>query len=402
MRDITQGFREQFNDNVKRELQQAGSIFQKLVRNEMMQHEVEYFDQIHGSEAFTRDRLTGDAHSQLQDGYDITNKIGADGNYAFRTSKITRRQLSAQQIFWHMSFDSGDKLNIMLEPKSYEMKNMVEAMGRQYDRIILKAFTASVRTGRTGDGLAYFPIDTHIVPVSTPLTIATNAPTVPANTHQGKLTLAKLLKAREILKQDSFASNEKMYFVCSHSQISDLLHDPKITSIDYNNVRSLVSGEISSFLGFEFVICEMLPLILPSNVAGVSYSIRDCYAFTADSIIFGKVKGALTSNIDRLPQHMDAILMKTIDSAGAMRMNDKGVVVVKCLEEYRSNHQNYGSAQAANADGRKADAVSVIPASLMPSGAATFNIADLVGADVTAAKISAIAKKVVVATAMPS
>lgn len=147
--------------------------------------------------------------------------------------------------------------------------------------------------------------------------------------------------------------------------------NPRITNIDYNSVRALVAGAVTSFLGFEFINSELLLGIKPTDDLDNAYSVRDCLAFTADSIIFGKVKNAFHANADRLPQHMDAILVKAMDSVGAMRMNDKGVVVVKCLEKYRLSHANFASA-AANAHGRTANYVSVVPASLFANGEAAI------------------------------
>lgn len=239
MQSLTEAFREQFSDNISRLLQQEGSILRTLVRNEQMEHEVEYFDTISPSEAFLREKH--DAN-----GYDIANEIGTGaGAYAFRSPELKRRQITAQQIFWHTSFDSGDKLNVLLQPQSFQVKDAAWALGRQYDRIIMKSMTAMVNTGRAGANPVYFPINTHVVPVGISLTVATNTPlaadaidsvlgttiaqavSVDEKLKYGKLTLAKLMKAREILKQDSYDSRQKMYFVCSHSQISDLLHEPK-------------------------------------------------------------------------------------------------------------------------------------------------------------------------------
>lgn len=390
---ITEGFRQQFSDNINRVLQQEGSILRKLVRNETMQHEVEYFDTIQSSEAFIRAQTVADGVNR----YDITNQIGGGaGDYAFREPNMVRRQLSAQQIFWHTMFDSGNNLNTLLQPQSFQIKDAVWAMGRQYDRIIINALTSKVKTGRTGAGNENF-IDTgNIIPVGVTLTVGTNVPVamnivdpllgVPATANEaaailakspsvhtkvqyGKLTLAKLMKARELLRRNSFDARQKLYFVCTSSQISDLLHDPKITSVDYNAVKTLVSGDVTSFMGFEFIVSELLPLIRPLfNAANnpSQYSIRDNYAFSENSIIFSRVKGAFKANADRLPQNMDNILVKAIDSVGAVRMDSKDVVCVKVLENYRTDHALLTHNQAANVNGRNALHVSSTPAGLYP------------------------------------
>ena len=382
MESITDGIRQQISDNISRLLQQEGSLLRKLVRDEQMEHEVEYFDSIDPSEAFTRERRDNDDDNL---DYDITNMIGSAGDYAFRSPKLNRRQLAARQIFWHTSFDSGDKLNVMLEPKSFQVKDAAWALGRQYDRIILKALAAPVKTGRTGSEVKHFELDTQVIPVGVGLTNGTNSLIAPDQADDiigaaaednvsieekaklGGLTLAKLLKANEILKKNMFGAGDKLYFICSQSQISQLLHDPHITSADYNSVRTLVDGSVNSFAGFEFIVTEMLGGIKPNIIAPNNFTVRDCYGFTESSMLFGRVKGAFVSNADRLPQHMDAILVKAMDSVGALRMNDKGVVCVKCLEKYNSAHSGFKS--AADDDGRKSNFVSVVPSSLFLSQA---------------------------------
>ena len=162
----------------------------------------------------------------------------------------------------------------------------------------------------------------------------------------GGLTVAKLLKTREILKKHMYNSDDKKYFVCSESHISQLLTDPYITSADYNTVRTLSEGSINSFAGFQFITTELLGGIRPSDITKeVGFTIRDCFAFTESSILFGRVKGAYSVNADRLPERLDSVLVKAMDSVGAVRMNDKGVVCIKCLEKYDESHASFAPAR---------------------------------------------------------
>jgi len=387
---ITEGFRQQFSDNINRVLQQEGSVLRKLVRNETMNHEVEYFDTIQSSEAFEREHIAN------QDDYNITDQIGSSavaGNaFAFRQPDMVRRQLSARQIFWHTMFDSGNDLNTLLKPSSFQVKDAVWALGRQYDRTIIKALTAKVRMGRTGEREVAYDVLNNVVPVSVALMVGTNIPSNSAGAaaltgehlikaaKTGGLTVAKLMKARELLRRNAYSSRDKLYFVCTSDQISSLLHDSKLTSIDYNSVRALVSGEVDTYLGFKFIISDLLPLIIPSDFAN-GYSIRDCYAFSENSMVFARVKGAFKGNADRLPANMDNILVKAIDSIGAVRMEDTSVVTVKVLEKYRPSHGVADNRpKSANVDGRRAKHVGVIPASLYPNGEARVGATDINGA----------------------
>ena len=374
MESLTAGFRQQFKDNVARVLQQEGSVLQKLIRNETLDHQVVFFDTIQSSEAFIRGRRAADSLD-----YALDNPMVYNANPTtlahFRSPKLTRRQLTAEQVIWHTTFDSGDKLNVLLEPKSFQIKDAAWALGRIYDKQILDAFAkAVVAKGEVpNDAAINFNCSTNSIPVGCPLVVTTNviarpdgtqaadaASTTAVKPHLG-LTLAKVLKAREILRKHTYSSREKMYFVCSSKQISDLLNDAKVTSFDYNTVKALAAGEVSSFAGFTFITTELSGGVRPANMnTANAISVRDCFAFTESSIIFGKVKGAFQANIDRLPTHWDATLVKVMDSVGALRMNDKGVVLVKCAEKPDAiAHATF--VVAADANGTRANAAAAYP-----------------------------------------
>jgi len=84
------------------------------------------------------------------------------------------------------------------------------------------------------------------------------------NTKQQGLTVEKLMMAKRMLNKGTCHSGEKKYFVCSQNQLTDLLHNTQETSCDYNNnVIALITGEIKSFMVFEFIISESLTGITP-------------------------------------------------------------------------------------------------------------------------------------------
>jgi hypothetical protein len=222
MDSLKEGFRRQFADNVDRLLQQESSQLRPLVRNESLQHEIEYFDTIMSSEAYSR--------AKTDDGYDIDEAVQTND------PTIKRRVIAACQIAWQMRFDSGDQLNTLIEPRSFQNKDAAWALGREYDRTILRALVAKVKGGQTGGTDIYLPLASQIVPLGVGLTAGTNALIaanqadpilggvegyavnaipLPIKEKYGSLTLAKLLKAREILRKNMYGSREKMYFICS-------------------------------------------------------------------------------------------------------------------------------------------------------------------------------------------
>ena len=405
MQQLTEGFRQQFSDNVNRILQQEGSSLRPYVRNETLDHEIEYFETIMSTEAHTRAK-------DPADGYNIADAVVA------LNPTIKRRMIAAQQVAWQMGFDSGDRLNTLIEPTSFQNKDAAWALGRQYDRVILDSFASVVRAGQTGQLKVKFPLSTHVVPMGVKLVAQTQGLSAhgdddiygdaPDNERivAGGLTLAKLLKAREILRRSTYNAREKMYFVCSSAQISNLLNDTRIGSFDFNNVKALAAGEVSSFAGFTFITNEMLGGIKP-NAAGIAagnFSIRDCYAFTESSILFGRVKGAYKTKIEERATNYLATYVHVQDSIGAVRMNEKGVAIVKCLERYDDTHEHFIESGAAWG-GHAASApfyISVVPSKLCGFAAANvannddLGIADAADANVNRV-LAAIARKKLIA-----
>jgi len=95
------------------------------------------------------------------------------------------------------------------------------AMGRRDDQSIIDAMEAATVTA-VGDGTAEFK-------------------------------LATITAASQALNKVE-APMEGRYMVIEEKGLNDLLNDATITSADYNSVRLLQSGEINSFMGFQFKI----------------------------------------------------------------------------------------------------------------------------------------------------
>jgi len=356
MINLQPGFVEQFSDNVQLMLQQNGSLLQKCVRMETLETESKYYSSVGTLEAQPRGKLAGGA------GYDI------GGATIYKEVPMSRRQLNAEMVYWTAKFDRGDVSNVMLDPKSYYTKSAAWALGRQYDRVILQAFVGDVPGKKIVGGAISndpykFNYKTNAVPMVRPLQHDSNnnlafVPLDPAvdadmNVNDG-LTVEKLLKAREMLTRHYGIGGEKFYLVCSAAQISALLREDEIQSYDYNTVKALASGEVNSFLGFNFIVTDLLPGFVGRCVnsndalgtggavadAGTRLTIRTCFAFAESALLFGKVKGQFLSRINEDPEHHFSLRFYCSDSIGAIRMDDNGVVAIHCAEDYRPEHLN--------------------------------------------------------------
>ena len=113
--------------------------------------------------------------------------------------------------------------------------------------------------------------------------------------------------------------------VVSPVQISNLLAEEKFTSADYNTIKALVQGEINTFMGFEFLVSNRLPMH-PTQTND-----RQCFAFTEDAIKLAIGKD-ITARIDERPDKSYSTQVYYCMSIGATRMEKEKVIQINCDE----------------------------------------------------------------------
>jgi hypothetical protein len=144
-------------------------------------------------------------------------------------------------------FDSFDKLRIISDPKSKYAENAANAIGRAYDYEIIRAALATSVTGETGTGSEAFD--------TTNFSIAANFQAAAAT----GLTVAKLIEARRMFEQAFVdVESDPLTLIISARQHANLLNQAQTQSRDFTDRPSLVSGRVTSFLGFNIVVSEYL------------------------------------------------------------------------------------------------------------------------------------------------
>lgn len=376
METITEALKEQFAKNIQLNIQQEGSKLKKYVTVGTQDTEVMSFESMENHETESRNRVALDDNPMFGHYRDPD-----DGNeleqIKFKIPTISRRYMTCAAEFWNAVMDRNDKLNLLTDPTSHFPKMAGWAMGRKHDRVIIKAFGEPVRAGRTGNKTINFDVERHVIPTGINITdpgltlnaqIAADENREIIRQKRAGLTVDKLIKAHHILKKRSFGMFDKLYLLCSSQQISDLLKDPQITSYDYNSVRALVSGEVNSFLGFTFIISEMLGGIYDSTGDKAKYAIRDCYAFNEGAVRFNTVNGSVKKSIEEMLQYHFAKILYYSEAFGAVRDNEKAVVAIKCLEKYDSSTHTDKEVdkhtlweKAADADHKRGVEANIVP-----------------------------------------
>jgi hypothetical protein len=200
-------------------------------------------------------------------------------------------------------------------PKSEHVQSHAMAAFRTMDSVLIAAMEGTNYTGEDG---------TTAVTLGAGQQVAVNYVRSGSPTNSG-LTLAKILRALSILRENEVEDEDPLYLVVSQRQIDDLLNDVvEVKSVDYNNVKALVDGTVNKFGGFEFVRTQLLTL-------NASTDVRTCIAFAKSGVVLGvgRERGA---RVDIRPDLNHTIQIRTTMALGATRLQEEKVVLVYCDE----------------------------------------------------------------------
>jgi len=177
---------------------------------------------------------------------------------------------------------------------------VAKAIGRRSDQMIIDALAAS----------------------STSLTVATSIGGAGTN-----LNMAKLREAARLLNTANVPAEDR-YMLIHASQLASLLSETSVTSSDFNTVKALVQGEISTFMGFTFnVIGDRSEGGLTGGGSG---STRKVYAYHKMAVGMAESM-AIRSEINYIPEKT-SWLVSSMFSAGAVAIDAGGCVDITCTE----------------------------------------------------------------------
>ena len=282
---ITTAFVEQYSSNIQMLSQQKGSLLRDKVRLESVVGKNAFFDQVGSVTATVRSSRHSDTPQ-------------ADTPHS-------RRRVTLVDYEFADLIDDLDKVRMLADPTSSYAQAAAYAMGRAMDDNIIAAATGTAYTGVAGGTSTSLPAGQIITEAGT-----------------GRMTIAKLRTAKEILDLADVDPSLPRFIVVGPKQITDLLGTTEVTSSDYNVVKALASGDINSFLGFNFIV---------SNRLAVASSIRDCIAFVNDGIALAVGKD-VTARIDERADKGYATQVYYSAAFGATRMEEDKVVKIQAYE----------------------------------------------------------------------
>ena len=206
---------------------------------------------------------------------------------------------------WADMIDDQDKLRMLIDPTSPYAVNGAYALGRAMDDLIISAALGTSMTGENGSTSTAFATATQQIAVG-----------------GTGLTVAKLRQARRILMTNEVdVMSDPLYIAVTAVQLDELLGTTEVTSSDYNTVKTLVSGEIDTFLGFKFIQCERLG----TDGSGD----RRCIAWAKSGLHLGMWNDINTKISERADKSY-ATQVYVKGTFGATRTEEKKVVEIIC------------------------------------------------------------------------
>jgi hypothetical protein len=286
----------QFGDNWEHKLQQKDSRLEGKVRKASVKGKERTFNQL----AKGKMRL-------------ITTRNGKTIASDSVMAKRWVRPVGYDLVTYIDEFDDVG-LGELTTPESEHVEQHAMAAKRAIDEVIIAALEGTSYIGQTG---------TDSVDLASTQKVAVDYVKSGSPANSG-LTLAKLIKSNYILDLNEVPKEGRTLIVTA-KQIDDLLNNvTEIKSSDYNNVKALVDGTVTKFLGFEFVMTQLLTLVSTTDV-------RTCIAFQRDGVVLGtgrekKVKISVRDDLN------ETIQIRTVAMYGATRLEEERVVLIYCDE----------------------------------------------------------------------
>lgn len=226
----------------------------------------------------------------------------------------TQRWIAGREYDCAVFVDRLDTLKMIYDPTSPYVERFREAAARKQDDIIMDKFFADARSGKEGATTISFPNRDIVVHNATGLTVT-------------KLrSLRKLVKKRHV----DLRGITPLIAVTA-DQADNLLSETQVNSIDYNAVKPLVDGDVSRFMGFNFVPYEDYNgKGIPTHADGGT-TVRECPVWVPDGMHYGSWEELVITISNRADKNNIKQIHGTF-TGGSTRIEEGRVFKVECAE----------------------------------------------------------------------
>lgn len=273
-KNLSAAAQQQFDDDVKHAFQTAGSL-----RNTVT----------------IRNNVVGDIYKFRKMGKGQANQKASQADVT--PMDISHSLISCTLGNWNAPeyTDIFDAAEVNFDEQTELAQTIAGALGRRLDQLIIDALAAEASPAGT---------------------IASGS---------AALTLSKVVQASKYLNDKGVPSGDR-HFAITAGGLEDLLGDTTITSADYNNVRALMSGDINTFMGFQFHMIET------RDEGGLPTSGSDREGFAYHSSAVGLAIGIdIKTEVNYIAQKT-SWLCNGVMKAGAVSRDGDGIVSVSWEE----------------------------------------------------------------------
>lgn len=243
------------------QLEVRGQDYSKIILPLARQEKSKLYDRV-----YVKKDIVGKSFYQDQIGkWEMSQKDGYNVNTPENDPNLSRTRVDIATYHDARLLDRSLDLQAFSDPMSEASMCISSSCGIQIDKVIYNALGGTALRGETGGNSITFPA----------------GKTIPANGTG--LTVAKLREASKKMNAEGVPTSDRTV-VTSATGLEQLLGTTEVTSADYNNVKTLVQGDVDTFMGFKFVV---LPDgIIQKNGQGE----EEYFAFHKTGICFGMLE----------------------------------------------------------------------------------------------------------------
>lgn len=290
---------------------------------------------------FMREKEYTNAEDVFYDQMAAVSEEDRDTRYGrtnYRDIKTDRRRLAVSDKVIALQIDKPDENRTLADIRNPQINQVANAWKRSKDIAGIEGALGITFSGKNGTTANPFDWTNQKVAVDVGDTASTGM-------NVDKLRAAKALFWGNDIDIDN--PMYKLHIAVTGGQLDDLLGSLQVTSSDYNSVKTLVNGDVDSFMGFTFHRSELLPFM---NSAGDnanldwiedttygyrkaddvdSTDVRACFAWAEDMVCVGTNK-SYKLRAEELQEYNYNFGIFAEWGIGSMRQEEKGVVALPC------------------------------------------------------------------------
>lgn len=251
--------------------------------------------------------IAGEVHDGVTgetDHYDLMKEVEAQEKttqFEEQTNlnpEHSRRFLHMRDFWWNAYIDKQDKLRLLADPQSNYVQNALNSLYRKGDNIIYSATRGLVWQGKQSPAQIALPAGQKI------------------GVGLGPASVEKVMDAAALLNKNEVPMDNR-YLIVNWAFLDDMLREQEIGSSDYNTVKALMTGTISFWMGFTWILYNY------AVEAGTYFAVA-CHP---SAIGMSRAASPFTS-VDVLPTKHFLVQVYSSMSLNALRKQDEGVVEI--------------------------------------------------------------------------